>query len=781
MTIDVHVAVRDLVAFVLRGGDLQREFTGPSRAVEAIRAHQRIQQARPPGYRAEVPVDTEVCRGDLCLAVGGRIDGVFERRGAVVVEEIKTTTRELEDLPEAGDPLHWGQLKSYGFLYGSHQGLSEVVLQLTYCHLDSGRTRRFEKTCSTQALGDFFQDLVARYLAWADTVARWRRRRDDSISRLEFPYDGYRTGQREMAIQVYRTIRDRGQLMIQAATGIGKTMGVLFPAVKALAEGLCNRIFFLTARTTGRRAAEKAFDDLRSGGLHVKSLTLTAREKTCFRPGGECTPEACEFARGYYDRLRPALAAAFGGEAFTRQSLESLCREHRLCPFFFSLALAPWCDAVICDYNYAFDPRVYLRHFFLENSGDNLLLVDEAHNLAERARDMFSATLSKQAFLDTRRCLRQARPGLYRALGRINTLLVADRRRCQAAGGTLAEPQAPSGLVSQLAGFLRQAEKVLAATPAAAWRESLLALYFAVSGFLRVAEQFDDSYITCLRTDGRELTVRLFCMDPSRQLSQALTRGSAAVFFSATLTPRRYFGRIFGCGEDTPLLDLASPFPQEHLGVYVADHISTLYRQRGETAAAVAAMIAALVSARRGNYLIFFPSYAYLELVREACGPMLGRARVVVQQPGMGEDDREDFVAGFRRDRAETRVGFAVLGGVFGEGIDLAGDRLSGVAVVGVGLPGITRERECIRACFEEKEGQGFEFAYLYPGMNRVLQAAGRVIRTASDHGVVLLIDRRYAFHRYRRLLPATWRPRRVGSPRALAVALDDFWHTAVG
>ncbi len=781
MTIDVHVAVRELVAFVLRGGDLHREFSGPSRAVEAIRAHQRIQQARPSGYCAEVPVDIEVCRGDLRLSVGGRIDGVYKRRGTVVVEEIKTTTQDLDDLPEAGDPLHWGQLKSYGFLYGSRQGLSELRLQLTYCHLDSGRTRQFEKTCSMQTLDDFFQQLVTCYLAWADAVAGWRRRRDESISRLEFPYEGYRRGQREMAVAVYRAIRDRGQLMIQAATGIGKTMGVLFPAVKALGEGLCDRIFFLTARTTGRRAAEKAFDDLRSCGLRLKSLTLTAREKACFHPGGECTAEACEFARGYYDRLRPALEAAFDREAFTRRVLARLCREHSVCPFFFSLALSPWCDAVICDYNYAFDPRVYLRHFFLEDDGDNLLLVDEAHNLAERARDMFSATLSKEAFLTVRRAVRQARPRLYRALGRINTLLVADRRRCQAAGGALSESEAPSALVSQLAGFSRQAEKELAATPAAAWREPLLALYFDVTGFLRVAEQFDASYSTCLHTDGRELTVRLFCMDPSHRLSQALARGSAAVFFSATLTPRRYFGRIFGCGEDTPMLDLPSPFPREHLGVFIADRISTLYRQRGETAAAVAAMIAAMVSARRGNYLVFFPSYAYLELVREACGPMLGAARVVVQRPGMGEDDREDFVAGFRRGRAETLVGFAVLGGVFGEGIDLAGDRLSGVAVVGVGLPGITRERECIRACFEQSERRGFEFAYLYPGMNRVLQAAGRVIRTASDRGVVLLIDRRYAAPRYRSLLPAAWRPRRVGGGRALAAALDGFWRTAAG
>lgn len=776
MTLEMRIAVRDLVAFVLRRGNLRREFSGPSRAVEAIRAHQRIQQSRPPGYCAEVPVGLEVARDDVLLTIGGRIDGVFKRKGTVVIEEIKTTTGNLTELNQEGDALHWGQLKSYGYLYGSQFELSEVVLQLTYCHLDTRKTRQLQKTCSLDQLAFFFEELVTCYLKWAGTIADWHRCRNESISRLDFPYARYRAGQRDMAVHTYRAIRDRTQLMIQAATGIGKTMGVLFPAVKALGEGLCRRIFFLTARTTGRQAAESALDDLRAGGLRLKSVTLTAREKICFHPEGECTAEACQFARGYYDRLTPALEAAFRQDAFSRKTLEDLCREHRLCPFFFSLELSPWCDAVICDYNYAFDPRVYLRNFFLEGSGDNLLLIDEAHNLAERSRDMFSAALSKQAFLDVRRPLRQAQPRLYRTLGRINTLLVQYRRRCQAAGGALAEPEPPSDLVLLLAGFLRQAESVLVGATTAAAREALLELYFSVCGFLRVAEQFDESYSTCLQTNGRDLVVRLFCLDPSRQLAGALARGCAAVFFSATLTPRHYFGRIFGCGEDTPLLDLPSPFPPENLGVFIADRISTLYRQRSSTAAAVAEVITTLVSARRGNYLVFFPSYEYLELVHAACLPGLSEARVMVQHLGMHEDEREAFVDGFRHGGEGTLVGFAVLGGVFGEGIDLVGDRLSGVAIVGVGLPGICQERELIRTCFEEKARRGFEFAYLYPGINRVLQAAGRVIRTAADRGVVLLIDRRYATHRYRALLPAAWRPRGVADTPALAGALKTFW-----
>jgi DNA excision repair protein ERCC-2 len=772
----MHIAVRDLVAFVLRRGDLKREFSGPSRAVEAIRAHQRIQQSRPPGYRAEVPVGTEVTRGDVVLMVGGRIDGVFERKGEVVIEEIKTTTREPADLDEDGDPLHWGQVRSYAYLYGSEKGLPEVVLQLTYCHLDTGKTRQFQKTCSLDQLACFFEDLVTRYLAWAVTVTDWHRCRNESISRLDFPYARYRAGQREMAVHTYRTIRDRSQLMIQAATGIGKTMGVLFPAAKALGEGLCHRFFFLTARTTGRQVAESALEDMRRGGLRLKSLTLTARDKVCFHPDGECTAEACEFARGYYDRLIPALEAAFRHDAFTREMLEDFCREHTLCPFFFSLALSRWCDAVICDYNYAFDPRVYLRHFFLEDSGDSLLLIDEAHNLAERSRDMFSAVLFKQAFLDVRRRLGRVQPRIHRTLGSINALLVAYRRRCLVAGGSLAEAELPKDLVPLLVRFSRQAEALLTGTFSAAWREPLLELYFTVSGFLRVAEQFDESYATCLKTDGRELEIRLFCMDPSRQLALALARGCAAVFFSATLTPRRYFGRIFGCGQNTPLLDLPSPFPPGNLGVFIADRVSTLYRRRSSTAAAVAGMITTLVGARRGNYLVFFPSYEYLALIHAACLPAFSKARILVQQPDMNEDQREAFVAGFRHGSEGTLVGFAVLGGVFGEGIDLVGDRLSGAIIVGVGLPGISQERELIRACFEETDRRGFEFAYLYPGINRVLQAAGRVIRTTVDRGVVLLIDHRYGGHRYSGLLPAAWRPRHVANPLALAGALKRFW-----
>ena len=781
MTTTLHVAVRDLVDFVLRSGDLKREFSGPSRAVEAIRAHQRIQQSRPRGYQAEVTVGLEVAMDDIALMVAGRIDGVFEHKGQVVIEEIKTTTRELADLDENGDPLHWGQVKSYAYLYGAQHSLSEVAIQLTYCHLDTGKTRLFKKVCEIDQLTCFFKDLVTRYLSWAKAIADWHKRRDESISRLDFPYDGYRAGQREMAVQTYRAIRDRSQLMIQAATGIGKTMGVLFPAVKALGEGLCQRFFCLTARTTGRQAAEKALDDLSVGGLRLKSLTLTARDKTCFNPDGECTPEACEFARGYYDRLAPALETVFKSDAFTREILEGFCRQHGLCPFSFSLALSRWCDAIICDYNYAFDPRVYLRHFFQEDIGDNLLLIDEAHNLAERSRDMFSAALSKQAFLDARRMLRQTQPRMFRTLGRVNTQLVKYRRRCLEAGGTLSEPDPPSDLLPALVRFMRQAETLLIKTSAVALRENLLELYFTVSGFLRVAEQFDDAYITCCRADARDLEVRLFCRDPSHQLAQALARGCAAVFFSATLTPRRYFARTFGCGEDTPLLNLPSPFPRKNLGIFVADRISTLYRHRGSTAAAVAEMITTLVSVKTGNYLIYFPSYEYLELVYTTCAQRFSDTQVIVQQPGMDEAEREAFVARFSRQDGGSLVGFAVLGGIFGEGIDLTGEQLSGAAIVGVGLPGICQERQLIRDYFDEKERCGFEFAYLYPGINRVLQAAGRVIRTAADRGVVLLIDQRYATHRYRGLLPGTWRFHRVGSPEKLAQTLDGFWNGSAG
>jgi DNA excision repair protein ERCC-2 len=775
MKISLSIGVREMVEFALRSGDLKVEFTGASRAADAIRLHQTIQCARPAGYTPEVAIAREVQTPDLVLAIGGRIDGVFEGGAVPVIDEIKTSRRNPEECLREENPLHWGQAKVYAFLYAAEHGLTQIGVQLTYARLDTGATREERRYFTLAELQPFFEEVVAHYLEWATLLTDWQRRRDDAIRGLGFPFDNYRPGQREMVDAVTQTILAGGRTFIQAATGIGKTMAVLFPAVRGIADRACAKIFYLTARTTGRLAAEKALDEMRKHGLRLKHLSLTAKEKACFNPDRACSPDECEFARGHYDRLPAARRALFAQDAWTREAVADAARQYRVCPFEYSLDLSLWADLIVCDYNYAFDPKAYLRRFFLEQTGDYVFLVDEAHNLVDRSREMFSAELHKQPFLDLRRAVKGVLPAVYRSLGRINAWMLAARKGMEAAGAPTAERSAPEELYPLLRDFMAAAERWLEKNLDSDFREDLLDCYFESGGFLRVADQFDDAYATIYEPLAKDLRLKLFCIDPSRQMGDALNRCRSAVFFSATLTPLDYF-RTMLASESAETLSLPSPFPAENLAVFVADRLSTYYRHRDRTKAEVARVLRRLVQPRAGNYLLFFPSYQYLRMVLadfQAAGPDID---VVVQEPGMGERQRESFLARFETDNPRTLVGFAVMGGIFGEGIDLVGTRLSGAAVVGVGLPAVGLERELIREYFAERLDQGFEYAYMYPGINRVLQAAGRVIRSETDRGVVLLVDQRYGSEHYRALLPDSWNPVRVRQHDQLAAELGRFW-----
>ena len=569
------IAVTTLVAAVLRSGDLDVRFSSPGRSLDGIRIHRDIQRRRPAGYQAEVPVSLEVETQDLVLAVGGRIDGVFEEEGGTVVEEIKSTTRELTDLEDRSDPCHWGQAKAYAYLLARERKLEKVGVRLTYCHVDSKETLERDETFTLGELESFFKDLIDGYLAWATTQVRWRQLRNTTIDELDFPFSSYRTGQRTMAVTVYRTLRDGGQALIQAATGIGKTMAALFPAIKTIGSGDTDRIFFLTARNTGKAAAITALNLLQEKGLRLKRVCLTAKDHICFCPDAACSPDLCEYAKGHFDRLSDALQDAFAHDNLDREAIEAVARDHRVCPFELSLELACWADCIVCDYNYAFDPRVYLRRFFDEESGAYVFLVDEAHNLVDRSREMFSATLSKSAFLELRRAVKTDLPAVYRTAGKINTWMLAARKQAAACGEFQSDPRPPDGLEPLLRAFLRTSERWLAKNRPSPWRELLLEVYFAASAFCRVLERYDDCYVSCYTAAGKNLEIKLFCLDPSTQLKAALQRGRGAVFFSATLTPPGYFQEIFGCDADAAKLGIGSPFPRDNLQVLVADSVST--------------------------------------------------------------------------------------------------------------------------------------------------------------------------------------------------------------
>jgi DNA excision repair protein ERCC-2 len=777
----LKIAVRELVEFACRSGDLRVEFSSARRAVEAIRAHQKVQRRRPPSYRAEVPIAFQYESEALSLSISGRIDGVFSEAGddgaiRTIVDEIKTTDRDLDLLAADQNPLHWGQVKCYAYMYAAECRLVEIDAQLTYYHFDSGATRELRGTFSREELAAFFSSLIERYIGWATILFDWQKRRDASIRALAFPFAQYRDGQRDMAVAVYRTIRSDGQLIVEAATGIGKTMAAIFPAVKATAEGLSAKVFYLTARTTARSAAEKAFEYLARCGLRFKSLTLTAKDKICFNPDRECSGEDCDFARGYHDRLREALPDIFRRDAMERSYIEEMAWRHRLCPFELSLTLAVYADGIICDYNYAFDPRVYLRRFFLEDAGDVTFLIDEAHNLVERSREMFSATVSRQPFAKLRRAVRDGLPQLHKCMGRVARQMGRLAEAVPVNRQEWFDRKPPDALYPSLRRFAQLSEEWLGRNEKTAFRESLLELYFAVVAFIRVWDAYDASYATCYEKHAADLKIKLFCVDPSAQLGEALERSRAAVFFSATMTPAVYFKKMFGCRPTVEHRRFPSPFAAENLGLFVCDRISTYFKQRRRTAPALIRILAATVRRRKGNYLLFFPSYDYMQIVYEGFTAAYPDLNTALQTTEMSETDRGSFLNLFARDNTETLVGFAVMGGIFGEGIDLAGERLSGAAIVGVGLPGMSLEKELIRGYFETALGAGFEFAYMYPGINRVLQAAGRVIRSETDRGVVLLIDQRFGSARYRALFPPQWRPAMLTDEEDLNRRLDLFW-----
>ncbi len=773
----IRVSVRAFVEHLLRQGDLSSVFDFSSRTpgYNGLRAHQKIQKSRPDPYQSEVPVFYRIDNESLTLDIQGRIDGVYRQNGSVVIEEIKTTRRDLDNFIAEQNPLHWAQVKTYAAIYSLENDIENIQTQLTYCQLETGEIKTFSEEISSDELNLYFLDLASQYCDWMERIHSWQSERNKAILNADFPFSSFRLGQLQMVEEVSRTIQNEGQIIIQAPTGTGKTIAALFPAIKALSSGHVEKIFYLTARTTGRVIAEKTLMDLNTKGLNIKFVTLTAKEKICLYPDKACTSDECPYARGYYDRLPEARESLFKHDEFTRETILEIAEFYELCPFELSLDLSIWVDCVICDVNYAFDPRVYLRRFFLDGSLHCTFLIDEAHNLIDRSREMFSAWINKASFLELRRKLDNKKSEVYKLAGEINKTLL-ERKQAQGDDVYAWDRDRPEGLLPLLKSLVLRLERKITANPRSPLNPFLLEHYFAANWFCKVADMYDTNYVTCLEQKERDLIVKLFCVDPSAHLSTALERASSSVLFSATITPMSYFAQMLGCREDVQKRILPSPFPPENLCVLASRCVSTLYRHRSQTKNDLAKTIGSLVSAKKGNYLVFFPSYAYLDMVFPLYERLFPHHTLLVQTQGMSEDERLSFLEHFSHENSNTLVGFVVMGGIFGEGIDLVGDRLSGAAVVGVGLPGISLERELIRVHFEDKQMPGFNYSYLYPGMNRVCQAAGRVIRSEEDRGAILLIDTRYALARYNSLFPPDWQVRFVRDEKQMIHILEKFW-----
>lgn len=772
---NIKISVRDLVEFVLQTGDIISGFTGSSRNVDAIKAHQTIQNSYSEGYNAEVTVKHITEHEGIVIEVNGRIDGVMDKNGAVTIDEIKTTMRDLSDVKEDYNLLHWAQAKCYAYIYCVQNSYEKIGVQLTYYNLDTSEIKYFNQELTLNELENFYYDIIKKYIKWAKITYEFQQIRNDSILNIKFPHKEFRNGQRDLSVRVFRIAKDGGKLFAQAPTGTGKTVATLFPAIKALGEEHVSKIFYLTAKNITGTLAENTMDLMRKNGLRIKTITLTAKDKICFKDETNCNPDYCEFAKGHFDRVKNAIEDIYEEDLFSKEVIECYARKHKICPFEFALDLTLWSDCIIGDYNYVFDPRVYLKRFFLDNSGDFIFLVDEAHNLVDRSREMFSAELMKKDFYEIKKITKGIYQELYKSTDKINKFFIEEKKAIE--GNYITTKEAPKEIYPLLRNFQTAAEKTLLKNTEITFKSELLDLYFAVLAFLRTSESYDERFVTYFEKLENDFKMKLFCLDPSYLLSECAKRGKAIVFFSATLSPMDYFIKILGGNLEDLVIKLKSPFPKENLLLMLNDNVSTKFSNREKSYEKVVMSIYTVICQKTGNYLVFFPSYKYLKEVHDSFNQIFPKINTIVQSSGMKEEAREEFLSEFKEKNAETLIGFAVMGGVFGEGIDLTGDKLSGAIIVGVGLPQICLERDIIREYFQIEKNEGFEYAYVYPGINKVMQAVGRVIRTHKDIGVVLLIDERFSKASYKKLLPNEWKPMyRIKNNTLAAEKIRDFW-----
>ena len=776
----VRISVRALVEFVLRSGDIDNRRSGAAQKdamAAGTRIHKKIQKRMGGNYRAEVPLKYTALdeEEDIELLVEGRADGIFEEDGIVTIDEIKGVYMDLERLAEPV-AVHMAQAMCYGYFYCCDRDLDGVRIQLTYCNLETEEIRRFHEDRSKEELEVWFRSVIHEYFKWARYLCHHELQRNQSISGLEFPFP-YREGQRDLAVAVYKTISRKKRLFIQAPTGIGKTLSTIFPAVQAMGAGKASKVFYLTAKTITRTVAEEAFRILRSRGLVFTAVTITAKEKLCPMEKAECNPEACPYAKGHFDRVNEAVFDILHLEQeMDRETVLRYAEKYRVCPFEFCLDISSWTDGIICDYNYVFDPNVRLKRYFADGaSGDYLFLVDEAHNLVSRAREMYSAAVYKEDFLEVKRIIKGKSPRLERQLDRCNKLLLSMKREC----GDWQLLEDVTGLTAGIMTAFSYMETFMEEFPEFPERETVLDFYFCLRDFLNVYEELDGHYRIYEenREDGSFL-VRLFCVDPSRLLSRCMDQGASTILFSATLLPVRYYKTLLSGNQEDYAVYVNSPFPEENRLLMVAEDVSSRYTRRSPSEyRKVADYIRIVTQSRPGNYMVFFPSYQYMGEIEEILEEEPLKADLLVQGQGMGEAEKTEFLEEFEKERSHSLAAFCVMGGVFSEGIDLKEERLIGVIVVGTGLPMVCVEQEVLKGYFDETEEKGFDFSYQYPGMNKVLQAAGRVIRTPEDRGVILLLDDRFLRRDHLELFPREWEHFQVVNRGNAARCLEDFWN----
>lgn len=772
----IKISIRNLVEFIMRHGSIDNRYTSSIKAIEGIRGHQRVQKSYGDNYTAEVPLKYTLTYEDLEIMVEGRADGILIEDDKTIIDEIKTTTKDLLLIDENTNPLHWAQAKCYGYIYSMQNELDNIDIQITYYNIDTKSTRILRQSYTLKELEEFFFWLIDEYKNWAQLENDWVNKRNESIKKLKFPFENYRPGQRELAVRVYKSITDSKKCFAQAPTGTGKTISTLFPAIKAMGEDKTSKIFYLTAKTITREVAQNTISLMRKKDLNLKAVTITAKEKICKMDEVNCNPEYCPYANGYFDRINNSLKDILAKyNDYSKDNIEKISEEYMLCPFELSLDLTNLSDVIICDYNYVFDPRVYLKRFFDTKTTDYTFLIDEAHNLVDRAREMYSATLNEEKFVKVKKLISKKDKRITKVIKEIQSYFEDKLEDLTTLDeNDLVESEAPLELCEILSSFIKFVDEYLARTNEE--NEELMDLYFDVYSFLSISDFYDKNYTTIYTKTFNGMTIKIYCVNPQKVIEEKMKKAKSNIIFSATLIPMDYFMKMYSYDEEDFIINLKSPFDVKNRLLMIGDNVATTYNKRFETSEDIASYIANCVQAKKGNYMVFFPSYKYMELVFDEMKENYPNINISIQESNMSEEEKEEFLSMFDEDNKETHVGFCVLGGHFSEGIDLTNDKLIGVIIVGVGMPQIGIERDIIKDHMKDSN-KGFDYAYVYPGMIKVLQAAGRCIRTDDDKGVILLLDNRYSQRRYQSLFPYEWYPNfRVRKSDDVKTLCERFW-----
>lgn len=781
----VSISVRELVETVFLEGDLFTNKSFVKSMQEGIQIHKKVQTYQKENddeYIAEYSLSYDCELNNIRFHLTGRIDGVTVKNGSHFIEEIKSTIIPLDQISEESFPIHWAQAKCYAYMYSVQKKLAKANVSLVYYQKETGEIRRFTQSFLLESLNKFFTETLDLYSKWASRETQWEIIRNESIEKMKFPFMEFRDGQLDLIESVQNSTQNGDVLFAQAPTGVGKTMAVLYATISNMPKTGIKKIFYLTARTVARVVAEKACKLLNENGLKLRSITLTAKEKVCLMGTSRCQKDKCPYARGYFNRIFDATDDILNsGLSFTSDNIVLFAQKYMLCPFEFSLDLSLWCDCIICDYNYVFDPKVYLKRYFFGNkgSGKYVFLIDEAHNMIKRAQEMFSVTICESETYKAIATIKDDQEKIREALMLLKTIFDKNRQKMSDEDVQFfvqeEMPEESLIIVEKVADKLKKAfegEKVSDVS------EQITDFYYNLSNYVKIHDFYDSNFKYLVQPDKYgKLLCKEFCIDPSKLLQHFLKRSYATVFFSATLSPLHYFVRMLGGTRDSIQCKTESPFPRENLSVMIENEISTKYKERHNSYEIISKYIQSVVKAKKGNYLVFFPSYAYMNKVHDYYQLIKDKTSCVLQKPFMRERERMDFLKAFSYQHGRSLVGFAVMGGIFGEGIDLVGEQLSGAIVVGVGLPGISLENMVLKNYFDENDESGYGYAFVFPGINRVLQAVGRVIRTEEDKGVVLLIDKRFDHQTYRKLLPEEWGyVSAIHNPDLYESLLKAFW-----